>query len=137
MADFQRPFILQNDACGSAVAAVLMQETEDGCRPTTYASRTLTDQERQNWIYELEALAVLFGVEKFRLYLEHVEFRLQVDNQALCRVLAHPRNSGRLARWAMRLYAFRLTVEHIRGTQNIIADSLSRMFEGYTDEFGY
>ncbi|KAJ4447626.1 hypothetical protein ANN_09633 [Periplaneta americana] len=134
IADFQHPFILQTDACGSAIAAALMQETEDGCCPIAYASRALIDQERQYSIYELEALAVLFGAEKFCLYLEHVEFRLQTDNQALSWVLARPRKSGRLAHWALRLSAFRFTVEHIRGTQNIITDSLSRMFEGYKDE---
>ena len=132
-ADFAREFILQTDACGKAVAARLLQQFPEGTRAVGYASRTLTAQERKYSIYELEALAVLYGVEKFRMYLEHAEFHLQTDNQALSWVLARPPKSGRLARWALRISAFKFRVEHIRGSQNIIADTLSRMFEGYED----
>ena len=134
MADFSRRFILETDACGSAVAAVLLQEFPEGRKPIAYASRTLSRQEKKFSIYELEALAVLFGIEKFRLYLEHAEFDLHTDNQALSYVLARPRKSGRLARWAVRISAFKFKVTHLRSSQNVIADTLSRMFEGYPCE---
>ena len=134
IADFSRKFILQTDACGSAVAAVLLQEFPEGRKPIAYASRTLSRQEKKFSIYELEALAVLFGIEKFRLYLEHAEFDLHTDNQALSYVLARPRKSGRLARWAVRISAFKFKVTHLRSSQNVIADTLSRMFEGYPCE---
>ena len=81
IADFTKRFILETDACGSAVAGVLLQEFPEGMKPI--ASRTLSKQEKKFSIYELEALAVLFGIEKFRLYLEHAEFDLHTDNQAL------------------------------------------------------
>ena len=99
-----------------------------------YASSTLNKDERKYSIYELEVLAVLFGIEKFRLYLEHSEFELHTDNQALRFVLARPRKSGRLARWAVRISAFKFKVTHIRSSQNRIADTLSRMFDGYPCE---
>ena len=83
MADFSREFILQTDACGKAVAAVLLQEFTEGKRAVVYASRTLTAQEMKYYIYELEALVVLYGMEKFRMYLEHAEFLLQTDNRPL------------------------------------------------------
>ena len=134
IADFTRKFILQTDACGSAVAAVLLQDFPEGRKPIAYASRTLSKDERKYSIYELEALAVLFGIEKFRLYLEHSEFELHTDNQALSFVLARPRKSGRLARWAVRISAFKFKVTHIRSSQNLIADTLSRMFDGYPCE---
>jgi hypothetical protein len=89
----------------------------------------LSDQERKFSTYELEALAVLFGVEKFRMYVEHVEFDLETDNQALSWVLARPRRTGRLARWAVCLSEFKFVPHHIRGTQNITADTQSRMFQ--------
>lgn len=126
--DFNREFIIQTDASSSAVGAVLLQESELGRSPIAYASRTLSSSEGKFSIYELEALAVLFALEKFRYYVEHVQFRLETDNQALSWVLARPRRSGRLARWATRISAFKFEVHHIRSSQNIIADSLSRMF---------
>ena len=134
IADFSKRFILQTDACGTAVAAVLLQEFPEGRKPIAYASRTLSKQEKKFSIYELEALAVLFGIEKFRLYLEHAEFDLHTDNQALSYILARPRKSGRLARWAVRISAFKFKVTHLRSSQNVIADALSRMFERYPCE---
>ena len=101
MADFSRNFILQTDACGTALAAVLLQDYPEGRRSVAYASQTLNAQERKYSIYELEALALLYRVEIFRMYLEHEEFLLQTDNQTLNWVLARPRNSGRLARWGV------------------------------------
>jgi hypothetical protein len=129
MADFSRKFILQTDACSSAVAAVLLQDFDGDRQPIAYASRTLSQQERKFSAYELECLAVLFGLEKFRPYVEHVEFDLETDNQALMWCLSHPRQLGRIGRWVVRLASFKFVVHHIRGTQNVIADTLSRMYE--------
>ena len=72
--------------------------------------------------FELKALAVLLGAEKFRMYIEHVHFELQTDCRALSWVLAKPRTTGRISRWAVRLSAFKFSVTHIRGTDNTVAD---------------
>jgi hypothetical protein len=84
MADFSKKFILQTDASGVALGAVLLQEIQSVRQPVAYASRTLNAQERKvSSIYELECLAVVFGTDKFLKYLEHREFVLETDNQAL------------------------------------------------------
>jgi hypothetical protein len=103
MANFSRRFILQTDASSLAVAAVLLQEFEGERQPIAVASRTLSQQERKYSAYELEFLAVLFGLENFRSYLEHIEFDLETDNQALTWCLSHPRQLGRIGHWVMRL----------------------------------
>ena len=128
-ADFSRRFTLQTDASSVAVAAVLLQQFDGELQPIAYASRTLSHPERKFSTYELECLAVLFGLEKFRPYLEHLEFDLQTDNQALTWCLSHPRQLGRIGRWVVRLSSFKFNVQHIRGTQNVIADALSRMYD--------
>jgi hypothetical protein len=130
MANFRDRFILQTDASGLAMGAVLSQE-RDGVRQTiAYASRTLTTQERKvSSIYELECLAVLFGTDKFQKYLEHQEFVLETDNQALSWLLAHPRQLGKIGSWVARISALNFEVRHVKGSQNIVADALSRMFE--------
>jgi hypothetical protein len=130
MADFNSRFILQTDASGVALGAVLSQETEGVRQPIAYASRTLTAQERKaSSVYELECLAVLFGTDKFLKYLEHQEFTLETDNQALSWLLSHPRQLGKIGRWVARISALKFEVKHIRGTLNVVADALSRMFE--------
>lgn len=127
--DFNKQFIVQTDASNAGISAVLLQENEGQRQPLAYASRRLTDAELKYSVYECEALAVLFALEKYKFYLEHRVFLLETDNQALSWVLARPRKTGRIARWAVRISAFRFHVKHIRGTENVLADTLSRMFE--------
>jgi hypothetical protein len=130
MADFAEKFILQTDASGVALGAVLSQERDGVREPIAYASRTLSAQEcTASSTYELECLAVLFGTEKFRKYIEHQEFILETDNQALSWLLSRPRQLGKIGRWVVKISALKFQVTHIRGTQNIVADTLSRMFE--------
>lgn len=128
MPDFSKPFILQTDASSLAIAAVLSQEVDGVRQPIGFVSRTLTAQERKSSIYELECLAVVFGTEKFRRFLEHAEFLLETDNQALSWLLAHPRQLGKLARWVVKIAAFKFKVQHVRSSENLVADTLSRMF---------
>lgn len=69
--------------------------------------------------------------------MEHREFDLETDNQVLSWVLAHPRNTGHIARWAVRIFAFSFKVKHIQSSDNGIADALSGMFEEKEDPVPY
>jgi hypothetical protein len=73
---------------------------------------------------------VVFGCEKCRTYLEHRKFELHCDNLSLCWLLKRAKDVGRLGRWVLRLPPFKFRVTHTRGTDNVVADALSRMFEG-------
>lgn len=91
--DFNEKIIIQTDASGSGVSAVLSQKSEGILLPVAFSSRTLNDNERKYSEYELECLAVVFGIEKFRSYLDHCRFLLLTDNQALSWLLNNPRLS--------------------------------------------
>jgi hypothetical protein len=120
---------------GLALGAVLLQESDGVRLPIAYASRTLSPQERKaSSTYELECLAVLFGTDKFRKYIEHQEFLLETDNQALSWLLSHPRQLGKIGRWVVKISALKFQVRHIRGTLNVVADALSRMFDPPSEE---
>ena len=69
--DFNRDFVLVTDASDLAVSAVLHQEVNGAMVPIAYYSRVLTAAERKYSTYEKECLAVIFGCEKCRSYLEH------------------------------------------------------------------
>lgn len=118
------------DASLVALLAVLLQEM-DGCyQPIAYTSHTLTPAEgKTSSAYKSECVAVVFEVNNFRQYLKHNEFLLETDNQALSWLLARPRQWSKLGRWIAKLTSLKFNVAHIWGTQSIIADSLSRMFE--------
>jgi hypothetical protein len=44
-------------------------------------------------------------------------------------VVSLPPMSGRIGCWVIRLASFKFVVHHIRGTQNVIADTPSHMYE--------
>jgi hypothetical protein len=110
--DFGKEFVLATDASERAISTVLQQRVENDLAPISYYSRVLSPAERQYSVYEKECLAVLFGCEKARSYLEHKEFELCCDNLALCWLLKRGKDVGR---WVLRLSPFKFSHPYSRG----------------------
>jgi hypothetical protein len=68
--DFGKEFVLVTDASDVAVSAILHQRVNGSLAPISYYSRLLMAPERKYSTYEKECLAVLFGCDKCRSYLE-------------------------------------------------------------------
>ena len=99
--DFDQPFVVETDLSSVAVGAVLAQRREDKrFHPIQYASRTMTSAERNYSACEREALALLFALKRFRVYLLTTQrFTLITDHQALPYAFKKKDIHGRLARW--------------------------------------
>jgi len=132
--DCSREFVLAADASDVSVSGVLQQRVNSALAPIADYSRVLTPAEKRYSTYKKECLAVLFGCEKCRAYLEHKEFELLYDNLALCWLLKRVKDVGRSGRWILRLAPFKFRVRHSRGVNNVVADALSRMFDGHCPE---
>jgi hypothetical protein len=125
--DFTKPFILQTDASGYRLSAVLSQKGEDGReRVVSYASRTLLKPEQKWHLHEHKLMVAIWGCEHFRPYLIGLKFVLQTDNSAVKWLLKQTKPAGRLQRWILRLQEFDFNVEHRPGTSNANADGPSR-----------
>ena len=125
--DFSQPFILETDASGDGLGAVLAQKQEDGAvQPIAYASRSLQKHEKNYGVSELEGLGVVWAVKHFRPYLYGHRRKVFTDHEALKSLLNTPQPSGKLARWGMALQELDLTIEHRSGKHNANADALSR-----------
>jgi hypothetical protein len=135
--DFAKEFTLVCDASDVAISAVLHQGGAEGLAPIAYSSRLLSPAERKYAIYEKECLAVVYGCEKYRSYLEHKEFHLTTDNQALAWLLKQTREFGRIGRWVLRLAPFKFKVGLIKGKENVVADCLTRQFEDLQSEIAF
>ena len=126
--DFTKPFIVETDASSVALGAVLSQKSSDGkIHPLQFASRTMNAAERNYSACEREALAVIFALKKFRVYLLSDEtFTLITDHQALRYAFKKKDVHGRLARWLDLLAEYRFNIEYRPGKENGAADFLSR-----------
>ena len=126
--NFQQPFILETDASGIGLGAVLSQQQEDGSiRPSAYASRGLQKHERNYSISELEALAVVWASKHFHVYLYGHHCTVYTDHSALKSLLNTPHPSGKLARWGLALQELDLDIQYRSGKENKNADVLSRL----------
>ena len=67
--DFSKPFVLETHTSGIGLGAVLSQEHDGLPKPIYYVSRTLQLHQKNYGVSELEALAVVWAVKYFRVYL--------------------------------------------------------------------
>ena len=125
--DFTRGFILETDASGTGLGAVLAQEQIDGSvRPIAYASRSLFKHELNYAITELEGLGVVWAVRHLRSYFYGHSRMVYTDHQDLKSLLNTPQPSGKLARWGMALQEMDFVIKHRSGKHNANDDALSR-----------
>ena len=98
--EFDCRFLLDTDASGVGLGAVLTQKHNDGSvRPVVYASRTLQPHEQNYGVTELEALGVIWGVRHFRHYLYGHHCDVFTDHEALKALLNTPYLSENLLGW--------------------------------------
>ena len=125
--DFDKPFVLETDASGRGLGAVLSQEQSDGRNcPVAYASHTLQKHEQNYGIKELEGLAVVWADKHFRHYLYGHRCHIYTDHEALKALLNTLHPSGKLARWGLILQELDVVIHYQPGRKNMKADALSR-----------
>ncbi len=131
--DQSLPIRLAGDACAYGVGAIISHVMKDGQEhPIAFASRTLLPSERNYSQVEKEALSLIFGVNKFHLYLYGRHFTLVTDHKPLTTILGpkkgvSPTAAARLQRWAVCLSAYSYDIQFRPTTAHSNADGLSRL----------
>ena len=127
---FDRCFVVETDASGIGLGAVLSQSQDDGeLHPIAYTSRALSPCEMNYGITELETLAVVWAMSHFRTYLYGQAVVIVTDHSAVGAVLQKPGSNGKHARWWLKIYdsgAKSVEIRHRPGRENTNADALSR-----------
>jgi hypothetical protein len=81
--DFSQPFVIETDASGVGIGAVLLQKEH----PLAFVSKALGPRSRGLSTYEKEYLAILLAVEQWRSYLQHNEFVIRTDHISLTHLM--------------------------------------------------
>jgi hypothetical protein len=98
------PFAVYTDASSYAIAAILTQACGAGSqRIISTASRILSDTERRYNTCEQELLAVVYGLQKFRIYVWGRPITIYSDNKALSFLKRSILSSNRFSRWVLQL----------------------------------
>ncbi len=127
--DFEQPFRLYCDASDVGVGAVLTQQGADGIEhPVSYFSRKLDKAQKNYATVEKEALSLLLALKHYDVYLGSTPHTVQVftDHNPLVFVHRMKLQNQRLLRWSLTLQEYNIEISHVKGTENVIADALSR-----------
>ncbi|WCJ18012.1 Transposon Tf2-6 polyprotein [Euphorbia peplus] len=132
--DWTLPFELMCDASDTCIGAVLGQRVEKHFKPIYYASKTLSDPQKNYTVTEKELLAIVYAFDKFRSYLVLSKVVVFTDHSALKYLLAKQDAKPRLIRWILLLQEFDLEIKDKKGVENVCADHLSRLEENSQTE---
>ena len=117
------------DASPVGLSAILAQKDpqQNAHNIIAYASRALSPVEKRYSQTEKEALAIVWGIEHFHLYVFGAPFTLLTDHKPLQLIYNNPqsRPPARIEKWFLRLQQYDFQVIYKKGSDNP-ADFLSR-----------
>ncbi|BBH02927.1 transposable element gene [Prunus dulcis] len=120
--DFTKPFIIESDASGSGIGAVLQQEG----RPIAFTSKTLGPRNQALSTYEREMMAIVHAIKKWHHYLQGRHFIIKTDHHSLKYFLNHKAHTPFQQKWVTKLLGYDYEIHYRQGSDNKAADALSR-----------
>jgi hypothetical protein len=124
--DFDQPFVVECDASGAGVGAVLHQ----GSGAIAYFSRQIAAQHAHLAEYERELIGLVQAVRHWRAYLWGREFIVKTDHYSLKYLLDQRLTTIPQHQWVSKLIGYDFRVQYKPDTSNTVADALSRRDAG-------
>ena len=139
--NFNRPFLLETDASGKGLGAVLSQKQADGqYHLITYASCVMNETEQRYHSNKQEFLTLKWAVtEQFHEYLSPYgknrnEFVVHTDNNPLTYIFSFANLDAAGQHWVACLTNYNFSLEYQKGKDNTMANFLSQMNERLPEE---
>jgi hypothetical protein len=120
--DFSKKFVVETDASGKGIGAVLMQDQH----PIAYISKSLGPRQQALSVYERELLAIVYVVQKWGAYLSHAPFIIKTYQKSIKHILEQQLNTPFQQVWVAKLMGFEFEIHYKEGVSNVAADALSR-----------
>lgn len=118
---------IHTDASKHGVGGVLMQKQADTTfRPIAYYSRQTSPEESHYSSYELETLAVIASLTKFRAYVLGLNFTVVTDCNSLRATFLKRDMIPRVARWWSLIQEYDCNILYRSGDKMTHVDALSR-----------
>ena len=127
--NFEQPFQLFSDASGTGMGAVLMQQDH----PIAFFSKKFCPRLQKASTYVRELHAITSAVKKWRHYLLGRPFQIFTDQRSIKELMMQIIQTLEQQFYLAKLLGYDYTIHYKPGSQNIVADSLSRLPETRTD----
>ncbi|XP_061361231.1 uncharacterized protein LOC133305112 [Gastrolobium bilobum] len=124
--NFNIPFVLETDASGTGIGAVLLQEG----RAVAYYSSKLSKRMQQQSTYIREMFAITSAVAKWRQYLLGSQFIIRTDHKSLHNLMSQTIQTPEQQQFLAKLLGYNYTITFKSGKSNAAADGLSRTLQG-------
>jgi len=133
--DLTKPYTLYTDASDDTIGACLTQPCDDGKdilygvkdeKPIYFLSHKLSDTQKRWSTIEKEAYAINYALQKLDHYLHNAEFTIKTDHKPLKYILDSPMQNKKIQLWALNIASYNCKIEWLAGSENTIADYLSR-----------
>lgn len=125
--DFSKPYYLETDSSGIGLAGVLYQLDDEGEKKIMgFHSKALRGAQLNWTVTEQEFYAIINCLEKFETYLRGTKVIIKSDHKALTFIKTWKLYNARITRWVNYLENFQYEIHHIKGSENVVADVLSR-----------
>ena len=138
--DFNKQFRIATDASCVGIGGVLYQcDADDGIGVISpdniiaICSKKLNDTQRRYSTYKKELYAMVYCLRQFHAWIWGHELTIITDHMPLTHIQTTPTLAPAMQQWLDVILDYKFNIVHCPGVTNVLADSLSRMYEALYD----
>ena len=123
------PIWMITDGCSTGISGLISQGDQwKTAKIAAFYSAKLNPAQQNYPVHEIEMLAGVETMLRHADILQGAKFKWLTDHKGLIYLLNQKNLSGRQARWLEKISSFTFEVVYIAGSENVVADALSRMY---------